>query len=81
MTLLENETLVLPRDDSVYLSVFAFTPCCEGVTLRGVKYPLENAKLTSSFPLGVSNEFAADYAEIGVQQGQLLVILSSKSFR
>ncbi len=58
------------------LSVFAFSDRAEGVTLKGVKYPLSDDVLTNSFPLGVSNSFAADTAEISVRQGILLIVLS-----
>lgn len=58
------------------LSVFAFDTECTGVTLRGVKYPLEGAVLTNTFALGVSNEFTEDIAEISVESGILIVVLS-----
>ncbi|MGN1350129.1 MAG: thiamine diphosphokinase [Anaerovoracaceae bacterium] len=61
------------------LSVFAFDTECTGVTLRGVKYPLENAVLKNSFALGVSNEFTSEKAEISVETGTLLVVLSDIS--
>ena len=56
------------------LSVFAFTPTVKGVFLRNVSYPLEDAELTSSFPIGVSNEFIGQPAEIGCTEGTLLVM-------
>lgn len=58
------------------LSVFAFDTECSGVSLRGVKYPLEDAVLTNTFALGVSNEFTDDVAEISVESGILIVVLS-----
>ena len=58
------------------LSVFAYTETCTGVTLRGVEYPLTDAVLTQNYPIGVSNEFRADFAEISVKSGILLVVLS-----
>lgn len=71
-----NGRLRVPADvlgeGPVKLSVFALTDVCRGVTLRGTKYPLEDAALTSAFPLGLSNEFAADEAEISVKDGALL---------
>ena len=57
-----------------YLSVFALSDACRGVTIRGAKYEIEDAELTSAFPLGVSNEFAAARAEISVREGTLLVM-------
>jgi len=56
------------------LSVFAFTPTVKGVYLRNVSYPLEDAALTSSFPIGVSNEFMEGPATIGCTEGTLLVM-------
>ena len=62
--------------DGFSLSVFAYGDNVEGVCERGVKYPVENVALTSSFPLGVSNEIIADEAEISLSKGLLLIILS-----
>ena len=44
-----------------------------GVTLTGLKYPLENATLTCDYPLGVSNEFTGAPAEITVRAGTLII--------
>ena len=73
---LHNDTLPLPRREGFSLSVFAAEDCCRGVSLRGVKYPLEDAELSGGFPLGVSNAWAADRAEITVRDGTLLIVLS-----
>ena len=54
-------------------------PDARGVTLRGLYYPLENATLTSGFPLGVSNHFTGAEAEISVKDGSLLVIWERKN--
>lgn len=75
---LKNGTVKIPRQASAYISVFSLTEKSIGVTEKGVKYPLCNATLTNGFPLGVSNEFTAEYAEIAVEQGSLLIILSKK---
>ena len=66
----------VPRSSWRNLSVFAFDTECTGVTLRGVKYPLEGAVLTNTFALGVSNEFTEHIAEISVESGILIVVLS-----
>lgn len=66
----------VPKSSWRNLSVFAFDTECTGVTLRGVKYPLEGATLTNTFALGVSNEFTEDVAEISVESGILIVVLS-----
>lgn len=66
----------VPRSSWRNISVFAFDTECTGVTLRGVKYLLEGAVLTNTFALGVSNEFTEDIAEISVESGILIVVLS-----
>lgn len=73
-TVVENETLNIPCSvENGLLSVFSLTERAEGVTLSGLRYPLEGAVLKAEFPLGVSNHFAADKAMIRVHNGALLV--------
>lgn len=60
-----------------YLSVFAYSGVCEGVTITGAEYPLENAVLEPSFPLGVSNRHApGQQMKVSVEKGTLLLIQS-----
>lgn len=68
-----NAALRVPRAPGK-LSVFALSGSCTGVCIRGAKYNLEDAVLTSDFPLGMGNDFAADFAEVCVAQGTLLVV-------
>ncbi len=70
---LRDAKLRLPRREGFSLSVFAVSDRCR-VTLRGVKYALEEAELGNAFPLGVSNEWAAPEAEISVRGGTVLVM-------
>lgn len=65
----------LPKAEGCKLSLFSFSDQCR-VTIQGVKYPLQDYLLTSSFPLGTSNEFAAEEAVITNGFGKLLIILS-----
>lgn len=69
-----------PKKDGFYFSVFAYGGICRGVSESGVKYPLRNVELTSDFPLGVSNEITADFADVEVKEGRLLVIRSKREF-
>lgn len=71
-------TLRLQQRPACYLSVFPMGGAAAGVTLRGVKYPLQEARLTPDYPVGTSNEFAAPWAEISVQRGYLLVVVTDK---
>ena len=58
------------------LSVFSYSPKAEEVYLTGVKYPICNGTLTWDYPLGVSNSWAEDRAELSFSKGVILVILS-----
>jgi len=55
------------------VSVFCAGGKAEGVTLTGLKYELDNAALTSDYPLGVSNEFTGAPAIIRVSSGTLII--------
>ncbi len=77
ITMLQNDSITFHSDRKGYVSVFAYGEKAEGVTIQGLKYPLENAVLCDSFSLGVSNEFTGETAEISVQKGRLLVIYES----
>ena len=73
-TALRGETLTVRRTvEWGILSAFCLGAPARGVTETGVQYPLQNAELTASFPLGVSNHITADRAEITVADGTLLV--------
>ena len=47
-----------------------------GVDLEGAKYPLRDAEVRPSWPIGVSNEWASEAARITVREGILAVVLS-----
>ncbi|MGI5893643.1 MAG: thiamine diphosphokinase [Candidatus Merdivicinus sp.] len=78
----ENHRICILQDDAMtlspdyrYLSVFAYGGSCSGVTITGAGYNLENAVLTPSFPLGVSNYHApGETMRVSVQNGSLLII-------
>ena len=42
--------------------------------ISGLYYPLKNGTLTPFFPLGVSNHFTGEEAEISVKNGTLLIL-------
>ncbi len=74
-----SDSLTLNQPDySCYFSVFPFGERAEGVSLSGGIYELDNALLTNSFPIGVSNEFKDGSINISVKQGTLLVMIIKK---
>lgn len=74
VTAIENDTLRLPAYQSGMVSVFCMGDRAGGVTLNGLKYLLSEAVLTNDMPVGVSNEFIGEAAEITVADGTLLVM-------
>ena len=63
---------------SGYLSVLCSSGAAHGVTLSNLKYPLTDYNMTSSFPIGVSNEFAAETATLRFSAGMIYLVLSRK---
>ena len=63
-------------DDSyVYFSLINISGKARGVTIRGAKYPLENAEITCEYQYGVSNEVLPGCtAEVSVGEGRLLLV-------
>ena len=73
-TVLKNGKLTFSASAQGILSVFCQGPDAEGVTLRGLQYPLEDHTLTAWFPLGVSNHFIGQTAAVEVREGRLLCL-------
>ena len=63
-------------DDSyAYFSLLNISGTARGVTIRGAKYPLENAEITCEYQYGVSNEVLPGCtAEVSVGEGRLLLV-------
>lgn len=57
-----------------FFSIFPLEGKAEGICLEGAAYPLQDAQLQASYPVGVSNEWRADEATVAIQKGSLLVI-------
>ena len=72
---LRGAALRLPRREGFSLSVFSLTDRSR-VTIRGVKFPLEDAEISNGFPLGVSNEWTDGEALVTAHEGTLLIVES-----
>ena len=60
-----------------YVSFFTVGGDVSGLTLKGFKYPLDGYDLTvADSGLTVSNEIAAETAEVTYDRGSLLMIMS-----
>ncbi len=65
-----------PRRDGWSLSVFAVSDVCEDVAISGTKYDCEKQVLRNTFPLGVSNVWTSEKAEVSVGNGIIMVMQS-----
>lgn len=74
--LVRNETREFHQGFHGEFSVFAVDPIVKGVTLKGMKYELENGTLSNAFPIGCSNEIAGgEKASVTVSEGTALVVV------
>jgi thiamine pyrophosphokinase len=75
ITAVTNGTITIKKEHDGYISVFSHSDVSYGVTLSGLRYPLLDAEITNTFPIGVSNQFAGDEAKITVENGTLIIYL------
>lgn len=71
-----NSGALIPRSGFQYLGLIAADSVVKGVTVKGCKYPLENAKLKKSYQYAVSNEVVGNCALVEVKKGGLYIIES-----
>ncbi len=57
-----------------YVSVFSHSDVSDGVNIKGLKYELDDAVLTNTVSLGVSNEFIGKKSRISVGNGVLMIV-------
>lgn len=72
----QNETVSFKPQTEGFLSLFSMGDKAEGVTIRNMKYLLDKAVVTNSFPIGISNEFIGKQASITVEHGTLAILLN-----
>lgn len=79
-TAFSNGTLTLPAELEGYVSVFSLSSESRGVTIKNLKYTVDDFTLCSYKPVGVSNEFLGKESTITVEDGALLVVYKSLNF-
>jgi len=72
--ILIDKFVEIERKNYKYLSFLPFSETVKGLTLKGVKYPLNNVKITQKVYYTMSNEFASDVAAVSLKKGELLAI-------
>ncbi|MBO5857332.1 MAG: thiamine diphosphokinase [Clostridia bacterium] len=74
VTAIKNSSIKFKDTAKGYISVFALSGIAKGVTIKGLLYELDNAEISPTFPIGVSNEFLGKESEISVKDGILTII-------
>ena len=77
---LVKDHIVLKKERNMKLAVLPLTESVEGITNKGLLYPLDNDTIKLGSSRGVSNEFTDEFAEISIKKGLLLVIKSLDEF-
>lgn len=70
---LTNAKMRLQRAEKGRFSMFALSKAT-GVSLKGLSYTADNREFDQFYPIGVSNEFIGEEAEIEVKDGTLLLM-------
>ncbi|MEW6263092.1 MAG: thiamine diphosphokinase [Thermodesulfobacteriota bacterium] len=60
------------------LSLLPLSQTAEGVTLRGLEYPLDNDTLPLGSTWGISNVFLEDSCEVSLKEGLLLCVITRR---
>lgn len=81
ITSITDDKLCFEKIPCGYVSVFSYSPKSEGVNLSGLKYELDNATLTNTFPLGTSNEFIGQKSVISVEAGTLVIVFPRSAMK
>lgn len=74
--LINKKTIIKKDDKYKYISIIPLTTEVTGVSLKGMKYSLNNYNLKIGNSLGISNEQIEENAEIELSSGILIIIKS-----
>ena len=77
MVFVSSKDIILKKDKYKFFSVFSFSDCVEGLTIKGAKYETENKTVYSYQSFGQSNEFLNDDVKISFKKGTILLFLSN----
>jgi thiamine pyrophosphokinase len=76
---IRNDKITFPPFCYQELSVFCVGGDARGVSIRGMKYEMEDGVLTAGFPLAARNQFIQKKATVEVKDGSLLLIWRRKN--
>ncbi|WP_053956950.1 thiamine diphosphokinase [Inediibacterium massiliense] len=69
-----NKNIEIEGEKGEYLSIIPLCEKVEGITLKGLKYPLFEATISMGSSIGISNEFKEKKARIEIKKGIILII-------
>lgn len=75
MLVLQNEAVHFRKELEGYLSLFSLGKIAKGVSIQGMKYPLNDYTMSNDFPIGISNEFIGEESCISVTDGELVCMI------
>ena len=73
---IKNEKISFQKSMEGYLSLFSMNHEAKGVTIQGMKYPLQDDTITNDYPIGISNEFIGQEGSVQVENGVLVGIIN-----
>ena len=77
VTAVKNAEISFGKDQKGYISLLSLNDVSEGITIKGLKYEIENASLENYTTVGVSNEFIGKENSIRVENGLLAIIIEN----
>lgn len=75
---LTDKPTKLAKEEGAYVSLLPMFGDVTGVTLSGMKYPLDNYHMKMGDAIGISNEVTADEGFVAFKKGLLLIIASRR---
>lgn len=80
VTAVKNGAISFKKENEGMISVFSLCNQSLGIDLCGLKYSVSDFTLSSTNPMGVSNEFIGTDSRISVQNGTLAVMWEGEPF-
>ncbi len=71
-----NKDTIINKKEGYFLSIVPITDSIDGITLKGMKYPLLDVKVDRGSTLCISNEIIANKAEISIKTGVGILFIS-----
>ncbi len=76
MTVVKDEKINFNKSMEGFMSLFALGDQATGVTIKGMKYLLNQTTITNDYPIGISNEFIGAEGSVSVEKGMLLIVIT-----